>query len=386
MGKTEEVHTGNSEKNNRCTREAGLNTSALGAELNAGSLGAELNAVRETDLNTGKRTERTGMGAALNADVKGAGSLNSLIDIIQTLRGENGCPWDRKQTPQTMWKCLAEEMYELLEAIENGDSEEICDELGDVLFQLLFIAEIYRGKGSFDIDQSIAGSAAKMIRRHPHIYGDKELNNEQELWNLWERIKQDEKKEKDRAGGADRKEQASLLDSVPLGMPALMRAYKVSERAVRAGFDWKGMEELLAKASEEWEEFSRALETGSQNEINMEFGDVLFTLTNVAHLAGVHPEVALAASTGKFEKRFRYMEQQLSERGASLTERGASSSERGTSSSERGASSSERGSSSTERGTSSTERGCSLSERGYSLKDVPRHELENLWDKAKESV
>ena len=230
-----------------------------------------------------------------------------------------------------MWKCLAEEMYELLNAIEDDDAEEICDELGDVLFQLVFIAELYRETGYFDIEKSIATSAAKMIRRHPHVYGDKGLKNEQELWNRWERIKATEKEE------AGKAQAESLLDSVPSGMPALMRAYKVSEKAVRAGFDWKNMEEVMSKASEEWAEFSKALAEGTQDEVAMEFGDILFTLTNVARLAGVHPETALAGATGKFEKRFRHMEQQLGE-------------------------------------------------RGCSLKDVPRPELETLWDNAKEKI
>ena len=230
-----------------------------------------------------------------------------------------------------MWKCLAEEMYELLNAIEDDDAEEICDELGDVLFQLVFIAELYREKGRFDIEKSIATSAAKMIRRHPHVYGDKGLKDEQELWSRWERIKATEKE------AAGKSQAESLLDSVPSGMPALMRAYKVSEKAVRAGFDWKNLDEVMSKVSEEWGEFSKALAKGNQDEVAMEFGDILFTLTNVARFAGVHPEAALAGATGKFEKRFRHMEEQLGE-------------------------------------------------RGCSLKDVPRPELETLWDNAKEKI
>jgi len=260
-----------------------------------------------------------------------ADGLSVLIKIIETLRSENGCPWDRKQTPKSMWKCLAEEMYELLAAIESDDSEDVCEELGDVLFQLVFIAEIYREKGRFDIEKSIARSAAKMIRRHPHVYGDRSVNSEAELWATWEGIKKEEKEE------AGKGKLASVLDSVPAGMPALMRSYKISERAVRAGFDWKNMDEVLEKASEEWREFRSALEDGDRDNIAMEFGDLLFTLGNVARLAGVHPEVALNSSTVKFEKRFRYMEQKLAQ-------------------------------------------------RGDSLKDVPRQELESLWDEAKESL
>ncbi|MBF0257622.1 MAG: nucleoside triphosphate pyrophosphohydrolase [Desulfamplus sp.] len=287
-------------------------------------------------------------------------SLSTLVKIIQTLRGKNGCPWDRKQTPQTMWKCLAEEMYELLAAIEADEPDEVCDELGDVLFQLVFIAEIYRERGKFDIQKSIARSAAKMIRRHPHVYGAISVNSEEELWTTWENIKKEEKQEAEIKKAAQlksgkkgdqlelevkekenqdmcMKKTASVLDSVPAGMPALMRSYKISERAVRAGFDWKDIYEVIQKASEEWNEFIHALSVGDKSDIEMEFGDVLFTLGNVARLAGIHPEIALNSSTCKFEKRFRYMEQ-------------------------------------------------ILAERGVFLKDVPRQELESLWDKAKEMV
>ncbi|MBF0200774.1 MAG: nucleoside triphosphate pyrophosphohydrolase [Desulfamplus sp.] len=255
--------------------------------------------------------------------------MKRLARIVGTLRGDDGCPWDRKQTPISMWKCLAEEVYELLGAIEDDDPGEICDELGDVLFQLVFIAEIYRERGAFDLDRVLEMSAAKMIRRHPHVYADTSVKNEEELWNRWEGIKKEEKKK------SGKECNLSILDSVPRTMPALMRACKISERAVRAGFDWKDIHEVMAKASEEWNEFSRAMENGTREEAAMELGDVLFTLANVARTAGIHPEAALAGATGKFERRFKYME-------------------------------------------------AALGRRGCSLKDVPRQELEQLWSEAKE--
>jgi len=238
--------------------------------------------------------------------------LDSLIHIIQTLRGENGCPWDRKQTPETMWKCLAEEVYELLEAIEDGDVNDVCDETGDVLFQLVFIAELYREQGNFDLSDCIARSAKKMIRRHPHVYGDLALKSEEELFQRWESIKREEKLE---AGKGRAK---SVLDSVPKGMTALLRSYKISERAVRSGFDWDDMSGVLEKVEEEWQEFTEALAKGDKDEIALEFGDILFTLANVARFAGIHPETALARSTDKFEKRFRHMEALLAERNEGL--------------------------------------------------------------------
>lgn len=235
-------------------------------------------------------------------DSHGTGSLTGLVEIIQTLRGENGCPWDRKQTPGTMWKCLVEEAYELLEAIEKDDAGDVCDEIGDVLFQLVFIAELYREKGAFDIFDAIQASAQKMIRRHPHVYADLILDSEEALLKRWEKIKGEEKRK------AGKLPQTSVLDSVPSGMTSLLRSYKVSERVARSGFDWDSMEGVIKKVEEEWKEFTQALEKGDTAEIAMEFGDILFTLSNVARFAGVHPETSLAMATDKFERRFRLME------------------------------------------------------------------------------
>ena len=240
--------------------------------------------------------------------------IDGLVEIIRTLRGENGCPWDRKQTPESMWKNLVEEVYELLEAIEGGDPADVCEETGDTLFQLVFIAEIYRDRGLFDLADSIASIANKMIRRHPHVYGDKGLKDEDELFRRWDAIKKEEKRE------AGKSCAASVLDSVPSGMPALLRSYKVSERAVRIGFDWDDMDGVLRKVEEEWREFGQALKEGDKEEIALEFGDILFTLSNVARFAGIHPETALARSTDKFEKRFRIMEGFLARRGQALSD------------------------------------------------------------------
>ena len=257
--------------------------------------------------------------------------IDELTQIIKTLRGKDGCPWDHKQTPESMWKCLIEEVYELLEAIEEGDDASVCEETGDVLFQLLFIAELYHEKDSFDISESIGAIGAKMIRRHPHVYAKATLENEAQLWERWEQIKGEEKKNAGKAAAT------SVLDAIPSGMPPLLRASKVSEKAVRAGFDWSGMDEVLEKVQEELAEFQEALALGNPDDIATEFGDVMFTLTNVARLAKIHPETALARSTAKFEKRYRKMENELA---------------------------------------------C----RGLGLKDIPRQELELLWDKAKKSI
>lgn len=239
-------------------------------------------------------------------------SLTPLLEIIRTLRGKNGCPWDKKQTPETMWKCLAEEVYELLDAIETGEPSDICDEMGDVLFQLVFIGELYREKGYFDFSDVISKSAEKMIRRHPHVYKGLKITCENDLHKCWERIKKQEKKD------AGKKPSDSVLDSIPSHISSFLRSYKISERAARSGFDWDNMAGVLKKTEEEWQEFMDALALGNMDEIAMEFGDILFTLSNVARFAKIHPETALARSTDKFEKRFRFMEKELIRRNVDL--------------------------------------------------------------------
>jgi MazG family protein len=238
-------------------------------------------------------------------------NLDTLFSIIQRLRQENGCAWDRKQTPETMWKCLAEETYELEEAIAKKDVDHICEELGDVLFQLVFILEIFQERQAFTLSDVVDKVAKKMIRRHPHVYADAKVSNLQELSLQWEAIKAVENRE----NGLKR---TSVLDCVPKGMPSLLRALKVSKCAVKEGFDWDNIHEVIDAAKEEINEFEAALKTGDQNEVIMEFGDILFTLVNVARVAKFHPETALSNSTAKFEGRFRLMEKELKENKARL--------------------------------------------------------------------
>lgn len=238
-------------------------------------------------------------------------TIDRLFDIIRTLRSEGGCAWDRKQTPETMWKCLAEETYELEEAIAKHDLQNICEELGDVMFQLIFILEIFQERHEFTFSDVIGQVAKKMIRRHPHVYENAEISTEQELDQQWETIKALEKE----GNGPKR---VSVLDAVPKGMPSLMRALKVSKCVVKEGFDWENIQEVLDTVKDEISEFEAALKSGNQNEISMEFGDILFTLVNVARVAKFHPETALARSTAKFEGRFRLMETQLNKKKITL--------------------------------------------------------------------
>ena len=231
-------------------------------------------------------------------------SFRSITRLIETLRGKNGCPWDRKQTPRSIVLYLIEEAYELMDAIHSGDPGEICEELGDVLFLVLFIALQFQDSGAFTIEDLIRLNVEKMTRRHPHVFGDATARTAEEVKQRWSRIKSEEKKD-----GST----ASVLDSVPETLPALMRSYRISERAARTGFDWKDISGVIQKAEEEWHEFKNEMADDDGNQGNakdraMELGDVLFTLVNVGRLSKIHPEEALISATKKFEIRFKTME------------------------------------------------------------------------------
>jgi tetrapyrrole methylase family protein / MazG family protein len=242
----------------------------------------------------------------------GPPSVEALRRLIATLRGEGGCPWDRKQTPATLSIYLIEEMYELVDAIAAGDTAAILEELGDVLFQVLFVTYLYEQDHQFTLQEVLERIIAKMIHRHPHVFGSEKIDSAGEVKQQWRRIKQQEN------GG-----QRSLLESVPAGMPALMRSYRVSERAAGTGFDWDGLTEVMDQAEREWAEFKAEIGDGTvaqmdRSKATMELGDVLFTLVNVARLAGIHPETALSRSTRKFIRRFKWMEAEASAKDSPL--------------------------------------------------------------------
>lgn len=241
-------------------------------------------------------------------------TITPLLEIIRRLRGKNGCEWDRKQTPATMWKCLAEEAYELQEAIVNDDTENIIEEMGDVLFQVLFIMEIFTENNRFKFSDVVDNVAQKMIRRHPHVYDTAVVKTEEELHRQWDSIKAIEKQE---LGAGNR---ISALDDVPKGMPGLVRALKVSKSAVKAGFEWENLQQVIETAKGEIQEFESALKKGDADDTMLEFGDILFSLVNVARFAGFHPETALSRSTAKFEGRFRTMETALRKEQLNLKE------------------------------------------------------------------
>jgi MazG family protein len=236
-------------------------------------------------------------------------AMDDLIRVIESLRGPAGCPWDREQTPRSMVRYLLEEAYELADAIESEAPEPVREELGDVLFHVLFLARVYAEQGHFDLEAVCRLITIKMKRRHPHVFGSAQVADSAEVVRNWQQIKQTEKTSDTRA---------SVLDSVPASLPGLMRAYTVSERAAAAKFDWGGLPGVLEKLEEELDEFKAASGSNNRDLAAMEFGDILFTLANVARFSGIHPETAILAAVKKFEQRFRAMEKIISDSGRDL--------------------------------------------------------------------
>jgi len=222
--------------------------------------------------------------------------------IIAILRGPNGCPWDRKQTHESLKPYLLEEAYELLEAIDEQDDEHIIEELGDVLLQVMLNAQIGEDRGYFNIEDVIERLVRKMIARHPHVFGEAKADSAEEVVKNWQALK---KMEPGRQPG-------SVLDSVGRGFPALMKAYALQKEAAKLGFDWDRVDEVVAKLDEEMQELKKAVkEGGAPADIMNEMGDLLFSAVNLSRHLGIHPEEALAGTNSKFIRRFKYIENRL---------------------------------------------------------------------------
>ncbi len=232
-------------------------------------------------------------------------SIRALVALVESLRGEPGCPWDKKQTPRTMLIYLIEEMYELADAIESNRAEEVREELGDVLFHIVFITRLFQETGDFSVYDVARGITEKMIRRHPHVFGTTRVDNTDEIRQNWHKIKQNEKKQ-------SKKE--SVLDSVPRKLPSLMRAYRIGERAGHCGFDREDRENLLNKLNSEFDQLKHSIKHNQSDRISNDFGSLLFSLVNLARLLKIHPETALCDAVKAFEKRFRQMEKRVSEK------------------------------------------------------------------------
>lgn len=234
-----------------------------------------------------------------------AANLIRLVEIITRLRAPDGCPWDRKQTPQSFKGYLLEETHELLEAIDHDDAVHVREELGDLLFQIIFLNNLYAEQGHFTLAEVIDTIAAKMVRRHPHVFGDQVVNSEQELRQQWHAIKVAEK-------GADTPP-TSPLAAVPKSLPALHRAQRVADRAARTGFDWPDAESALKKVAEELRELQAASADAHQDRLQEELGDLLFALVVFARKQRLDAENALQAAIGKFIDRFTRFEAKVAE-------------------------------------------------------------------------
>ena len=231
--------------------------------------------------------------------------LHRLQQIITRLRAPDGCPWDREQTEESMAPHLLEEAFEAIDAIQSGDAENSCEELGDVLMNVLMVAEIAKEAGRYDAEDVACAISDKLVRRHPHVFGDVKAEDAEEVLVNWEQIKKEEKGEAAPRGA---------LDGVPANLPALLQAFRIGEKASRVGFDWPDRSGPRAKLDEELREFDEAVASGDPEAIGHELGDVLFSMVNLARHADVNPEMALRATSQRFRARFRHVETELGDR------------------------------------------------------------------------
>lgn len=236
--------------------------------------------------------------------------FNELVEVLAKLRNpESGCPWDIKQTRETLVPNFIEELYEAVEAIENQDMDDLKEELGDLLLHIVFQAQISAEEGLWDINDVLQAINAKLIRRHPHVFGDQVLSDSYEVKMNWERIKKKEKTERQ-----------SVLDGIPLAMPALIQAQRTQEKAASVGFDWPDIKPVMEKLDEESEELAEALALGDIDMIREELGDMIFTLVNLARKLNIDSEAALKECTRKFTRRFHSIEAHYKENGADINE------------------------------------------------------------------
>ncbi len=235
--------------------------------------------------------------------------FQKLLNIMEKLRGDGGCPWDKEQTRESLKPFIIEEAYELIEAIESGDPEKMKEELGDLLFQIVFQCQVAKERKEFDISDVIEMISKKMVKRHPHVFGEAECRTSAEVIVQWEEQKKLEGKRRE-----------SILEGVPEALPSLLRAHRLQNRAASVGFDWDKVGDALKKLDEEVKEFKKALETKEKNEIGEELGDILFMLVNVSRFIGVNPEDALRKTIAKFISRFRYIEMKAADNGRKLSD------------------------------------------------------------------
>ena len=239
--------------------------------------------------------------------------FQKLVDIMARLRAPGGCPWDREQTFDTIKPYTLEETYEVLDAIDRRDWSGLTEELGDFLLQAVFYAQMAAEQNLFAMEDALDAINRKLIRRHPHVFGEESAQSAGDVKRIWGEVKAAEKKEQG-------KEEESLLAPVPRALPALVEAQQIASRAAGAGFDWDNPDQVLEKLHEELAEFAEARRNASHEELENEMGDLLFVLVNLARFVKVDPEQALRRTNAKFRERFGYIERKLAERGKKLAD------------------------------------------------------------------
>ncbi len=237
--------------------------------------------------------------------------FKELADIIAKLRSDDGCPWDREQTNDSLKPGLIEEAYEVVDAIDGKNDEKFEEELGDLLMQVLLNAQIAEDEGRFDICGVIQKISDKLTRRHPHVFGDTSIHDTQDVITNWEAIKRSEYANRDRK---------SLMDGIPSHLPELMKARKVQAKASRVGFDWEKTEDVLKKVEEEVEELKVSIRASDQDGVEEEIGDILFSIVNLSRFLHVEPEEALRRTNAKFIRRFKQIEAEIAARGEDIND------------------------------------------------------------------
>ena len=236
-----------------------------------------------------------------------------VVEIIRILRSENGCPWDNEQTLETLRKYLLEETYEAIDAVDRRDWPNLCEELGDALWEILFMARIAEQEGHFTMEDIFQMVGEKMVRRHPHIFGEGKADDSQQVIDQWQKIKLEEGK-----GGS----MSKVLKGIPNALPSLLRAQRISERVAEVGFDWENAGQVMEKFDEECGEFHEAVQSGDLHAVEDEMGDLLFTMVNVARHLGTSAEDALRHTTEKFIRRFSEVEKNVAESGIDFADHG----------------------------------------------------------------
>ena len=235
-------------------------------------------------------------------------AFSELVNIVHCLRAPGGCPWDREQTPETLKDFIVEEAYEVIDAIDGNDTQELCEELGDLLLQIVLQSEIAAERARFSIEDVVRGISQKLILRHPHVFGDTQVASSQDVLENWEKIKKKEKVDK------------GLFDGLPSQLPGLQRAARIGEKASRVGFDWTSKEGVRQKVEEELVELDDAIATGKQEEVFHEMGDLLFAIAQWGRHLGLQPEEAVRGCCSRFIHRFGKMEDSVSQSGKKLAD------------------------------------------------------------------